>query len=172
MSLQTVVSRNVTSLHPAVVHIGHIEGIGNTNIVPDEVKMCGTIRTFDNAWRETIHQRITELVHHTAQSFGGSATIDIKKGYPPLINDTTLTQHCIHLLENILGKENVEESAMRMGAEDFAFFAQEIPATYLRLGVRNKNANHTASLHHASFTLDEDAFETGMTVLSYLAVSY
>jgi hippurate hydrolase len=110
------------------------------------------------------------LTHHTAQSFGGSATVEIKKGYPPLVNDTTLTQRSIHLLENFLGKENVEESAMRMGAEDFSFFAQEIPATYLRLGVR-KNGEDTASLHHASFILDEEALETGMTTLTYLAIN-
>ena len=171
VSLQTVVSRNVDSLHPAVVNIGHIEGIGNTNIIPDEVKMCGTIRTFNNAWRETIHRRITELIHHTAQSFGGTATVEIKKGYPPLINDIELTKRSMKVLEDFLGKENVEESAMKMGAEDFAFFAQEIPATYLRLGVRNQNAQNNTPLHSTSFILDEDAFETGMTALSCLAIS-
>jgi amidohydrolase len=171
MALQTVVSRNVAPLHSAVVNIGHIEGVGNTNIIPNEVKMCGTIRTFDSAWRETIHRRITELVHHTAQSFGGTATVEIKKGYPPLVNDAAVTQRSINLLESFLGKENVEESAMRMGAEDFAFFAQKIPATYLRLGVRNKNTTQEISLHQATFTLDESAFETGMTALSWLAIN-
>jgi len=170
IALQTVVSRNMDSLHPAVVNIGHIEGIGNTNIIPDEVKMCGTIRTFNDAWRETIHRRITELVHHTAQSFGGSATVEIKKGYPPLVNDVALTQRSINLLENLFGKENVEESPMRMGAEDFAFFAQEIPATYLRLGVRKPNSQNVAPLHNAAFIPDEDAFETGIMALSCLAI--
>jgi amidohydrolase len=170
ISLQTIVSRNVDSLHPAVVHIGRIEGVGSTNVIPDEVRMSGTIRTFNTAWRETIHRRITELIHHTAQSFGGNATVEIKKGYPPLVNDDALTRHSIKVLEDIFGEENVEESAMRMGAEDFAFFAQEIPATYLRLGVRNQSALNSTPLHSASFTLDEEAFETGMMALSCLAV--
>jgi metal-dependent amidase/aminoacylase/carboxypeptidase family protein len=133
--------------------------------------MSGTIRTFNTAWRETIHRRITELIHHTAHSFGGNATIEIKKGYPPLVNDDTLTRHSIKVLEDIFGKENVEKSSMKMGAEDFAFFAQKIPATYLRLGVRNQSALNSAPLHNASFTLDEDAFETGMLALSCLVVT-
>jgi len=170
LSLQTVVSRSVDPLHPAVVSIGRIEGLGNTNIIPDEVKMSGTIRTFHNAWRETIHRRITELVHHTAQSFGGNATVEIRKGYPPLVNDATLTQRSINALKTFFGKENIEESAMRMGADDFAFFAQEIPATYLRLGVRPKNTQSGALLHQATFAPDEDAFEMGMMAMSCLAI--
>jgi len=170
LSLQTVVSRSVDSLHPAVVSIGRIEGLGNTNIIPDEVKMSGTIRTFNNAWRETIHRRITELVHHTAQAFGGNATVEIKKGYPPLINNDTLTQRSIKTLESLFGKGNIEDSAMRMGADDFAFFAQEIPATYLRLGVRSQNTQTNALLHQDSFNPDESAFEIGMMAMIYLAI--
>ena len=171
LSLQTIVSRNVDPLHPAVVSIGRIEGLGNTNIIPDEVTMSGTIRTFHNAWRETIHRRITDLIHHTAQSFGGNATMEIRKGYPPVVNDAALTQHSIKALETFFGKENIEDSAMRMGADDFAFFAQEIPATYFRLGVRPKNTQNIALLHQATFSPDEDAFEMGMMAMSYLAVS-
>ncbi|MCL2041029.1 MAG: M20 family metallopeptidase [Bacteroidales bacterium] len=170
LSLQTVVSRSVDPLHPAVVSIGRIEGLGNTNIIPDEVTMRGTIRTFNNAWRETIHRRITELILHTAHAFGGDATVEIKKGYPPVVNDAALTQRTVKTLETFFGKENIEESAMRMGADDFAFFAQEVPATYLRLGVRPKNTPTGALLHQASFNPDEDALETGMTAMSGLAV--
>jgi amidohydrolase len=170
MALQTIVSRSVPPLHPAVVSIGHIEGIGNTNIIPDEVKMRGTIRTFNNEWRKTIHQRITSIVSHTAKSFGGHATIDIKRGYPPVHNNTPVTRRAIRLLEELLGKENIETSVMRMGADDFSFFSQKVPATYLRLGVRSKEMNTPALLHSAEFVLDEAAFETGMKVMCWLGI--
>ncbi len=170
MSIQTIISRNINPLHPTVINIGKIEGLGNTNIIPDEVFMCGTIRTFDNRWRETIHQRLITLIHDTAQAFGGSATVNIKKGYPPLVNNPSLTQANINILKEILGNENIIENSMKMGSEDFAFFAQEIPATYLRLGVFNGEKSTGESLHSATFSPDEAAFESGMMALSYLAI--
>jgi len=171
MALQTIVSCNVSPFYPAVISIGHIEGIGNTNIIPDKAIMNGTIRTFNTSWRNIVHQRIREVALNTAQSFGGSANVEIKKGYPVLFNNDALTKRSVPLLEELFGTKNVERDIMKMGAEDFAFFAQEIPGTYLRLGVRNRNNRNAAPLHNASFMLDEDAFETGMVALSCLAVN-
>lgn len=170
MALQTLVSRNANPLNPTVVNIGRIEGLGRTNVIPNEVTLAGTIRVFDNEWRENIHRRIVEIVESTAKAYGGSATIEIKKGYPPLFNDEKLTQSCMENLQAVFGAEHIIESPMRMGADDFSYFAEKFPAAYLRLGVRNETKKTTAPLHADTFDLDEDAFEIGMTAMAWLAL--
>lgn len=170
LALQTIISRNADPTNPTVVNIGRIEGLGRTNVIPDEVHLAGTIRTFDNTWRNAVHLRIMDIVTHTAKAFYATTTVEIKRGYPPLINDEALTQRSVEHLSQLFGTENIVECPLRMGAEDFAYFARQIPATLLRLGVGNEKIGAIAPLHTSRFTIDEDAFETGMTALACLAL--
>lgn len=171
LSLQTIISRNANPLNPTVINIGRIEGLGQTNVIPDEVKLAGTIRVFDNEWRGKTHQKIVEIVENSAKAYGTTATVEIKRGYPPLVNDEKLTENCINELTFLFGENSIIESSMRMGADDFSYFAQKTSATYFRLGVRNETKGIVSSLHSNTFDLDEDAFDIGMTALAYLAIS-
>ena len=122
---------------------------GATNIIPDEVYLEGTFRTFDETWREAAHAKMKTLAEKIAEGMGGSCDFRIMRGYPVLKNDEALTAKLRVSAENYLGKENVTDLDMWMAAEDFAFYSQEIPACFYRLGVRNEKKGITSPVHTA-----------------------
>jgi metal-dependent amidase/aminoacylase/carboxypeptidase family protein len=126
----------------------------------------------DENWRAEAHQLITEIVHNTASSFGAKATVTIPKGYPSLFNDQIFTQTIEAYAKEYLGAENVRELSLRMTADDFAFYSQQIPGCYYRLGTNTNNETKTASVHNAHFDIDENALITGVGLMSYAAFSY
>lgn len=171
IALQQIVSRKARPTMPTVLSFGKISCDGRTNIIPDEVKLEGIIRTFDESWREEIKAQINRIACGIAESMGGSCDIFIDQGYPALVNDEAVTGRCFGHAAEFLGGERVEELDMRMTAEDFAYFAQKIPACFFRLGTRNEEKGLTSNLHSASFNLDESALETGMGVMAWFALS-
>ncbi|MDL2315352.1 M20 family metallopeptidase [Bacteroidales bacterium OttesenSCG-928-C19] len=169
VALQQIVSRNASPMMPTILSIGKMIANGRTNIIPDEVKMEGTIRTFSNEWRTDAHQHIEKISKGVAQSMGGDCEVFIDKGYPFLVNDEQITQMVKDNAVSYLGNENVVDLEMRMTAEDFAFFAQEIPACYFRVGTRKPNTEIT-NLHTVKFDIDERSIELAMGFMAFNAL--
>lgn len=168
-SLQQLVSRNADPTMPSVLSFGKVEANGANNVIPDEMYLEGTFRTFDEQWRERAHKSIRKIAEGVAQSMGGDCDLLIKKGYPYLVNDPALTDESRDYAEEFLGKENVVELPLRMTAEDFAYYSQEVPGCFYRLGVRNEEAGITSGLHTSTFDIDEDALRTGMGLMAWNA---
>lgn len=156
---------------PTVLAFGKIHSEGRTNIIPNEVKIDGTFRTFSEEWRRVAHQKINEIAKQTALAMGGDCVVDIHKGYPFLVNDDNVTRKTIVYAQQYLGSENVIDLPLRMTAEDFAYFAQNIPACYYRLGTGNKAKGITADLHTSRFDVDETAMETSVGLMCWIAIN-
>lgn len=130
-ALQTIVSRNLNLTQaPAVVTIGAIHGGVRQNIIPESVKMIGTIRTFDEEMHSYVHKRLHEISTNIAESAGATASVDIDVMYPVTVNNEALTAKMIGTLENVAGKENVNVIPVKTGAEDFAFYQQKVPGFF------------------------------------------
>lgn len=170
LALQQVVSRNAHPDTPTVLSFGKITGEGATNIIPAEVKLEGTFRTFDEEWRKKAHQRIKETAENICKAYGGSCDVDIVVGYPYLHNDEALTEKAFNWAKEYLGEENVVELPMRMTAEDFALYTHVIPGCFYRLGTGNKEKGITSFIHTPTFDIDERALEIGMGMMAWLGV--
>ena len=168
--LQQISSRIAPPTIPTVLSFGKIIGNGATNVIPDEVKLEGTLRTMDEEWREIYHKKIEEICNNVSEAHGGSCDVNIKKGYPFLVNDATTTQLSRKSAEEYLGKDAVKELSLRMTAEDFAYFSQESSVCFYRLGVGNEAKGIVHSVHHPQFDIDEDALRYGMGLMSYIAI--
>jgi amidohydrolase len=159
---------------PAVISVGSIHGGVRGNIIPDEVEMSGTIRTFDAGTRQQLHQRLRNTVTHLASAAGAQAEVDIQGGAPVTFNDPELTQQAVPVLQNIAGIQRVIETGPIMGSEDFAFFQQEIPGFYFVLGVNKAGVDFGAAApnHSPYFYVNEDALKIGVESLSALAINF
>ncbi|HSK12731.1 MAG TPA: M20 family metallopeptidase [Phnomibacter sp.] len=171
VSLQQIISRNNHPLNPSVLSITSFQGGYTTNVIPSEVKLMGTLRCLDEHWRKEAHDLIKQQVKHFALAMGAEADLHIDIGYPTVLNDPDLTGNAWQLAEMYLGKENVEETEMRMGAEDFGYYAQKIPGCFYRLGVMNEARGITSGVHTPTFDIDEDAIETGMATMAWLGAN-
>ncbi len=171
VALQQIISRKANPTMPSVLTIGKFIANGATNVVPDEVKMEGTFRTLDETWRASAHNMMKKMVENLAESMGGSCEFIIKKGYPVLKNDPSLTLKASELAAQYLGRQNVTELDIRMTSEDFAYFSERYPSVFFRLGVKNEEKHITSALHSATFDADENALQTGMGTMAYLAYS-
>jgi amidohydrolase len=169
-AIQQLVSRRANASLPTVVSIGKFIANGATNVIPDEVKLEGTIRTMNEEWRFELHDLLKDLVSGICQSMGGSAEIEVRKGYPALINDDSLTIWARQKAIELLGEESVHDLDLRMTAEDFAYFAQQIPACFYRLGTSNSKKDLGAPLHTGKFDIDEEALSIGTSLMATLAV--
>lgn len=153
-----------------VLSFGNIIGNGATNVVPDEVKIAGTFRAMDDAWRFAVHEKIKTIAETVAKDFGGSIDVLIDVGYPCLENDVALTNQSKKFAEEYLGKENVKELKQRMSSEDFAFYSQIIPSCFYRLGTNSPDGKFSSSVHTPTFDIDEEALRTASGLMAYLAV--
>jgi amidohydrolase len=169
-SLQQIISRNAKSTTPSVLSFGKVIANGATNIIPDDVFIEGTFRTFDEDWRTEAHKKIRFLTTTLVKSMGGKAKIEIRKGYPSLENNPKLTEKARSYAIEYLGAENVLDIDMRMTAEDFSYFSHEIPSCYYRLGSGNQSKGISAPLHSSTFNVDEESIKIGMGLMAFLAV--
>ncbi|MCG8697966.1 MAG: M20 family metallopeptidase [Bacteroidales bacterium] len=172
VSLQQIVSRNAPSYIPSVLSFGKVEAKGATNIIPQEVNIAGTFRTMNEEWRSQAHSRIKEIAISVAESMGGTCDVDIKVGYPYLINNEEITTKAKTYASAILGNDNVEHLDLRMTAEDFAYFSQQLPSTFYRLGVTSSNGENNHPLHSSMFNIDNQALKTGIKTMSWLAFNF
>jgi amidohydrolase len=155
---------------PTVLAFGKINGNGATNVIPSEVKLEGTFRTMDESWRKEAHQKMKAIAEKIAKEMGGSCEFRVEHGYPFLVNDEKVTARARAAAEEYLGKGNVEELPLRMTAEDFAFYSQEVPACFYRLGTGNKARGITSGVHTSTFDIDEAALEIGAGLMAWLAI--
>jgi len=170
VALQHVPKLNHNPDVPTVLAFGRIIGEGRMNVIPNEVTIDGTFRTFDENWRDLAHEAIRRLAQETAKRFGGTCEVRIESGYPFLINDSTLTNNFRQWAESYLGPENVVELDIAMTAEDFAFYSHIIPACFYRLGVANADKGITSGVHTPTFDIDEKALEIGSGLMAYAAM--
>jgi amidohydrolase len=155
---------------PTVLAFGKFIAEGATNVIPEFVKIEGTFRTMNEAWRTEAHSIIQSIAEQTAAEFNASLELQILKGYPFLVNDEAVTQNAIDAATLYLGKENVEELELRMTGEDFAFYSHHIPACFYRLGTGNPSKGITSGVHTSTFDIDEKAIETGMGLMAFLTL--
>lgn len=169
--LQQIVSRNNNPFNPSVLSITAFQGGNTTNVIPSEVKLMGTFRAMNEEWRFRAHEMIIRQVKETAAAMGAAADVRIDVGYPFVLNDEMLTAAARKQAEIYAGADNVEETELRMGAEDFAYYSQKIPGCFFRLGAGNKAKHITSAVHTPTFNIDEKAIENGMGMMAWLAIS-
>lgn len=171
LALQQIVSRNCSPLQPSVLSIGKVEANGITNIIPNEVHMQGTFRAMDETWRNTAHEKITQIATKVAEAMGGSCEVHIGKGYPSVINEEALTRRLKEYSVDYMGEKNIIDVPPTMGAEDFSYYTHEMPGCFYLLGIRNEAENITSQVHTPTFNIDESALEHSIGLMSWLALN-
>lgn len=171
--LQTIVSREISAVNPAVITVGSFHGGTAQNIIPEEVELAGIIRTMTVEDRAFACRRLKEIAEGTAMTARGSAEVFIEESYPCLTND----DDCVDLVKNaavkVLGEENViEQKNPSMGVESFAYFAMERPSAFYFLGTGNKEKGTDKSAHSSLFDIDEDALPLGVAIQCQSALDY
>ncbi|MES2429675.1 MAG: M20 family metallopeptidase [Bacteroidota bacterium] len=171
VSLQQIVSRNNDPFNPSVLSITSIQGGNTTNVIPSEVKLMGTFRAMNEIWRFKAHELIKKQATELVEAMGAKIDIKIDVGYPFVLNDTILSANARLKGEVYLGKENVEETELRMGAEDFGYYSHKIPGCFFRLGAGNKAKGISSGVHTPTFNIDENAIEIGMGMMALLGAT-
>jgi amidohydrolase len=169
-SLQTIISRNRNPQNPSVLSICSIHGGNTTNVIPSEVKLMGTFRAMDEAWRFQAHELMMQQANGLAIATGAEIDFRVDVGYPTVDNEPIITEAAWLLADEYMGKENVEETEKRMGAEDFGYYSQVIPGCFFRLGVRNEQAGIVHNVHTPLFNIDEKAITHGVGMMAWLGV--
>ena len=170
VSLQQIISRNNNPTSPSVLSICSIHGGNATNVIPSEVKLMGTFRAMDETWRYKAHDLIKKMTVELVTSMGAEADVTIDVGYPFVENNPELTETAWQLANEYWGNDNVEETELRMGAEDFGYYAQIIPGCFYRLGVRNEEKGIVHNVHTPRFNIDEDAISNGIQMMTWLGM--
>lgn len=171
VSLQQIISRNNNPFLPSVLSITSFQGGFATNVIPTEVKLMGTFRAMDEGWRFKAHELIKKQTLELVHALGGEADIHIDVGYPTVYNNEALNNYSKELAAQYIGAENVLETEMRMGAEDFGYYSQHIPGCFYRLGTANAAKGITAGVHTPHFDIDERAIETGIGMMAYFGAT-
>jgi amidohydrolase len=171
-ALQTIRSRTLSGHEPGVVTIGSIHGGQRHNIIPAEVTLTGTIRTFRPEMSTLAEQRLRAILKGVTEANGATGeVVRYERGAPATINDTALTRETIPALERAVGKDRVTRIPPAMGSEDFSFFANEIPGFFYRLG-QVKPGTTTGDHHTPTFRADDGAIPVGIKAMSYIVYDY
>lgn len=170
-SLQSIISRNRNPQNPSVLSICSIHGGNTTNVIPSEVKLMGTFRAMDEEWRFKAHELMMLQAKGLAIATGAEIDFKVDVGYPTVDNEPVITEAAWKLADEYMGTENVEETELRMGAEDFGYYSQVIPGCFFRLGVRNESIDAIHNVHTPVFKVDEDAIAHGVGMMAWLGVS-
>lgn len=172
LALQQVVSRRNKPGQPMVLSFGKVIANGATNIIPDEVRIEGTMRTFDEAWRTELHRMLPELGRGICEGLGATVDFTIVKGSPVVKNDPELNARIRAAAVQFIGEENIVDMDIRMGAEDFAYYTHVMPGCFFRLGTGNPAQPGTQSgLHRAEMDIDEDALAIGAGMMAWGGVT-
>lgn len=154
-----------------VLGIGKIDGPGANNVIPATVTINGTFRTFSESWRKDSMELMKAISSDIAGKYGVEINLNVKPGYPVLVNNEILTERAIALSTDLLGKDKVKMLDIRMGSDDFAFYTQLFPSLYYRIGIR-KPEDPVRALHTSGFDIDENALFTGVSSLTWLTVNF
>lgn len=174
-ALQSIVSRNISPLKSVVISLGKISGGVKENIIADEVKISGTLRTLDNETRKFTKDRIKSIVENTAEAYGGKGCVEFVESYKALINNDEVVNVIKYNSEKLLGKENVVYKEFpSLGAEDFSYFLDGAKGAFFNLGCGNSLKRITSPIHTENFDIDEECLKIGVrlqieNVLSLLA---
>ena len=171
VAMQQIISRNKNPRLPSVLTFGKIEGLGATNIIPDEVKIQGTFRAMDEEWRADGLAKMKKLAEGMAEAMGGTCEFEVLKGYPFLQNNPELTRRMKEAAIEYMGKEQVIDLDIWMAAEDFAWYTHHVDACFYRLGTRNEARGIISGVHTPTFDIDEEALEIGPGLMAWLAIS-
>jgi amidohydrolase len=175
MGLQTIVSRSMNITHePSVVTVGVFHGGVRHNIIPDEVKLEGTIRAFDEGHRDELHAHVKRIAEMIAESGGAKARVHIHRWYDVTVNDPALTAWSIPTLNRLAGDENVRIVDKVCGAEDFSFYQKQVPGFFYFMGCTpaGRDAATAAPNHSPRFFVDEKCLKLGMKTLATLALDW
>ena len=171
VSLQQIVSRNNNPFNPSVLSITAFNGGNTTNVIPSEVKLMGTFRAMNEEWRFKAHELIIKQTKELVGAMGADVDVRIDVGYPFLYNNVALSEEAKLVAIDYAGAKNVLETELRMGAEDFAYYAQQIPGCFFRLGAGNKAKGIMSNVHTPTFDIDESAIESGMGMMAWMAIN-
>jgi amidohydrolase len=171
MALQTIRSRNMSPIEPGVVTVGLLRGGTRFNIIPDDVLLEGTVRSYHTETQDLVERRMREIFGGITAAGGGSYELTYERGIPVTVNDVALAERVVGSLERAVGAGNVERLDPATVAEDFAYFANEIPGFYYRLGTLKPGT--TSGNHHTpTFQADDSAIPVGITAMAYLVWEY
>jgi len=169
VNCQSIVSRNVDPLKPCVVTFGTINGGTTHNIIPAEVAMAGTVRTFDLTVQALAERRLREIAEETAKAFGASCRVEYMTGYPAVVNDAAMVDFVTDVAKRVLGEGCLPPFDPVMGGEDFAYYLQKVPGAFIFLGAGDgREFPH----HHPAFDIDEQALPLGTLLLTSLALEF
>ncbi len=171
IALQQIISRNRDPHYASVLSITSFQGGYTTNVIPSEVKLMGTFRAMDEEWRFKAHDLIRKISKGVVESMGAELDLHIDVGYPAVYNNEQLNDNARAIAEQFMGKENIDTTELRMGAEDFGYYSQLIPGCFYRLGVMNVAKGITSGVHTPTFNIDEDAIEVGMGMMAVIGSS-
>ncbi len=171
VALQQIISRNNSPFSPSVLTITSFHGGHTTNVIPNEVKLMGTFRAMDESWRFKAHDLIRKLSVSLVEGMGAEIEVTIDVGYPTVYNHEELNEIAAEAAAVYAGKENIEESELRMGAEDFGYYSQIIPGCFFRLGAGNSAKGITSGVHTPRFNIDEDAIPLGAGMMAWLGAT-
>lgn len=169
VNVQSIVSRNIDPLKPCVVSFGTIDGGTAFNIIPDEVCLKGTVRTFEAEVQDLAQRRLREIAEQTAMALGATATLEYKKGFPALVNHPGAVDFVAEVARNVLGGDCLKSINPVMGGEDFAYYLQKIPGAFFFFGAGD---GCPYPHHHPAFDLDERALPSATMLMSSLALAY
>ncbi|WP_336780625.1 M20 family metallopeptidase [Paenibacillus illinoisensis] len=172
MQLQTVVSRSVDPLRPAVLTIGTMQAGSAQNVIAESCKMSGTVRTFDEETRAEMKERVHRIVSQTGGAYGAQTEVNYIMGYPPVVNDKQETDRFFRKAVQVFGDEQVHTSPMLMPAEDFAYYLQQVPGCFMFVGAGNSDKDAIYPHHHPKFDFDEDAMQHAVKLFIAMATDY
>jgi amidohydrolase len=169
VNIQSIASRNVDPLKPVVVSFGTIEGGTIYNIIPEGVVLTGTVRSFDADVQELAENRLKEIIDATCAAFGAAADFVYEKGYPAVVNDESMVDFVAHTAGGIFGESKVQDIDPVMGGEDFSYFLQKVPGTFLFFGMGD---GMEYPHHHPAFDIDEKALPQATLLMTALALEF
>ncbi|MFP4083222.1 MAG: M20 family metallopeptidase [Candidatus Aminicenantes bacterium] len=169
VNVQSIVSRNVDPLKPIVVSFGAMKGGTVYNIIPAQVTLTGTVRTFDSSVQALAERRLREITEQTCRTFGATSVIEYEKGYLPLVNDEAMAELVLETARNTLGEKCIRDIDPVMGGEDFAFYLKKVPGAFFFLGTGD---GMEFPHHHPAFDLDEKVLPKATLLTASLALEY
>jgi amidohydrolase len=169
VNIQSIVSRNVDPLKPVVVSFGTVKGGTIYNVIPGEVSLTGTVRTFDSSLQSLAARRLKEITEETCKAFGATAEFKYEKGYPPLVNHEAMVDLVLDVVKKTLGEERIKDIDPVMGGEDFAYFLERVPGAFLFFGMGD---GMEFPHHHPAFDLDEKALPQAVLLMTSIALEF
>lgn len=171
-SLQSIVSRNVAPLQTAVVSVTTLHAGEVFNVIPSQVEMQGTIRTFDPAVRQRVLTRFEQIVKGVAAAFECEAQIELTPVSPAVVNDTAVTQRVQEIARRLLPDHQISSDERTMGSEDMSYILQQIPGCFIFIGSANAGRGLDAAHHHPRFDFDEQVMPQAVALLEACTRSY